>query len=177
MKLGPSGLPYRPCVGAIILNDKNQVWVGRRFDAPGDAEGRGTWWQMPQGGIDDDEEPSVAVLREIREETSLTSLTILAELPGWHYYDLPAPLVAKKMWGGRYGGQRQKWFAVRFTGHDSEVDISPTNGPHPEFDAWRWATPAELPDIIVPFKKQVYAAVLADLEKLNLGGQSTSPSP
>lgn len=165
-----TSLPYRPCVGAMILNAHGLVWVGRRCDAPGDAEGRGTWWQMPQGGIDEGEDPARAVLREVQEETGMTSLEIAAELPGWHFYDLPANLLAKKVWGGKYRGQKQKWFVLRFTGPDSEVAISPEAGPAPEFDAWRWARASELLDTIVPFKRDVYRAVLAEAAKLNVFG-------
>jgi putative (di)nucleoside polyphosphate hydrolase len=172
MKLGPANLPYRPCVGAMILNRDGLVWVGRRFDAPGknknpNPEGRGTWWQMPQGGIDDGEDPAIAVLREVKEETGMTSVEIAAALPGNHYYDLPPELIAQKMWGGRYGGQCQTWFVLRFTGDDTEVAIDTGHGGvPPEFDAWRWAPTAELPALIVPFKRKVYAAVLTDAAKL-----------
>ena len=168
MSTGTSKLPYRPCVGAMILNAAGLVWIGRRYDAPGDAEGRGTWWQMPQGGIDEGEDAAKAVLREVREETGITSVEVIAELPGWHTYDLPPGLLAKKVWGGKYRGQKQKWFALRFTGKDSEVAITPASGPAPEFDAWRWAKASELLDIIVPFKRDVYRAVLADAAKLGL---------
>jgi putative (di)nucleoside polyphosphate hydrolase len=174
MKLGPSNLPYRPCVGALILNSAGLVWVGKRFDAPNQAlppnpEGPGTWWQMPQGGIDEGEDPAIAVVREVQEETGLTSVEIAAELPGWHYYDLPPQLIAQKMWGGRYGGQRQKWFVMRFLGLDHEVVIDSGHGSvPPEFEAWRWVSPTELPSLIVPFKRQVYAAVLADFAALKL---------
>jgi putative (di)nucleoside polyphosphate hydrolase len=168
MPIDPASLPYRPCVGAMILNRGGHIWVGRRLDAPGDAEGRGTWWQMPQGGIDEGEDPATAVLREVREETGMTSLEIIAELPGWHQYDLPPELLAKKVWGGRYRGQKQKWFALRFVGDDSEVAITPPEGLTPEFDAWRWAPAAELPGQIVPFKRAVYQAVLADAARLGV---------
>ena len=157
---------YRPCVGAMILNREGLIWIGRRFDAPGDAEGRGTWWQMPQGGIDSGEDPTAAVLREVREETGLTSLRIEAELPGPQFYDLPDALLAKKMWGGKYRGQRQTWFVLRFLGDDSEVVIAPTDGPAPEFDAWKWAAAEELPELIVPFKQDVYRNVLTSAAEL-----------
>ena len=163
-----TNLPYRPCVGAMILNLEGLVWIGRRYDAPGDAEGRGMWWQMPQGGIDEGEDAAVAVLREVQEETGITSVAIIAELPGWHLYDLPLHLLEKKVWGGRYRGQKQKWFALRFTGSDSEVAITPTSGPAPEFDAWRWAPASELLATIVPFKRDVYRTVLAEAAGLGL---------
>ena len=168
MTIDAAKLPYRPCVGAMILNAQGLIWIGRRYDAPGDAQGRGTWWQMPQGGIDEGEEPSRAVLREVAEETGLTSLEIAAELPGSHLYDLPPHLVAKKIWGGKYRGQSQKWFVLRFTGDDREVAITPLTGPKPEFDAWRWAKANELLDLIVPFKRDVYRAVLTDASRLGI---------
>jgi len=167
MKVEVSKLPYRPCVGAMILNANHQIWIGRRFDAPDDAEGRGTWWQMPQGGIDEGEDAAIAVLREVQEETGMTSLEILDEIPGWHLYDLPPNLLAKKVWGGKYKGQKQKWFVLRFKGLDSEVDITAQSGPKAEFDAWRWAHASELLDVIVPFKRTVYEAVLDEASKLS----------
>lgn len=161
MKLG-----YRPCVGAMILNPDGQVWIGRRFDAPGDAEGRGTWWQMPQGGVDDGEDASVAVFREVAEETGIASLELLREIGGPYTYDLPDDLIGK-VWGGKYRGQKQRWFALRFTGEASEIDLAPS-GHKPEFDAWRWAPASELLDLIVPFKREVYRAVLEDAQRLGL---------
>jgi putative (di)nucleoside polyphosphate hydrolase len=163
-------LPYRPCVGALILNPHGLIWIGRRYDAPSaDAPvGRGTWWQMPQGGIDDGEPADAAVLREVQEETGMTSLQLLAQIDGSYLYDLPPELLAKKVWGGKYRGQRQAWFALRFTGPDSEVAITPVSGPKPEFDAWRWAQPAEVLDVIVPFKRDVYRAVLAQAAQQKL---------
>ena len=167
MTIDASKLPYRPCVGAMILNPAGLAWVGHRFDTPQSEEARGTWWQMPQGGIDKGEDPVGAVLREVREETGMTSLAVIAELPGWHDYDLP-PALKGRMWGGKYRGQTQKWFALRFTGEESEIAIAPAHGPAPEFDAWYWAKPAELLGLVVPFKRHVYAAVLADAAKLGV---------
>lgn len=154
----PSKLGYRPCVGVMVINAEGLVWVGRRADAPEEAEGRGTWWQMPQGGIDKGEEPSAAALRELYEETSIRSVTIMGETPDWLRYDLPAELIGKA-WGGKYRGQEQKWFAVRFTGPDSEINIVPPDGHQIEFDAWRWVPLSDLCDLIVPFKRQVYREV------------------
>ncbi len=155
----PSSLGYRPCVGIMVLNREGRIWVGQRADAPGDAEGRGTWWQMPQGGIDENEDPSVAALRELREETAIKTVEIIGETPDWLFYDLPAHLIGKA-WGGRYRGQRQKWFAVRFLGDDAEVDLGIPGSPNAEFVTWRWSTAEELPEAIVPFKRDVYLEVL-----------------
>ncbi len=161
-----TALGYRPCVGAMIVNRVGLVWVGRRFDAPGDAEGGGTWWQMPQGGVDDGEDAAVAVYREIAEETGIRSVDMIDEIGGPYAYDLPAHLIGK-VWGGRYRGQRQRWFALRFTGDDTEVDLS-APGHQPEFDAWRWVERSELLELIVPFKRDVYCRVLADAARLKL---------
>lgn len=153
-KTPKSDLPYRPCVGIMLLNTQNQVWVGRRIDrdpAMRDA------WQMPQGGIDKGETPAEAALRELEEEIGTAKATILAEAPDWFSYDLPDHMIGK-VWKGKYRGQTQRWFAARFTGQDSDIDIETE---HPEFDAWRWVPSKDLPDLIVPFKRQTYTDVLA----------------
>ncbi len=151
-------LPYRPCVGAMVFNKDGLVWIGRRADTPNE-EGAGDWWQMPQGGIDEDEDPAKAVVRELAEETSIRSITIIGESPDWFTYDLPTRLLGTA-WKGRYRGQKQKWFAMRFTGQEREINLSPP-GHKPEFDAWRWARIDELPQLIVPFKRKVYDEVVA----------------
>ncbi len=161
-------LPYRPCVGIMVLNREGRIWVGQRADTPGDAEGRGTWWQMPQGGIDENEDPARAALRELREETAMTSVEIIRETPGWLTYDLPPHLLGVA-WGGRYRGQRQKWFAMRFEGADSEIALGDPGTPHAEFMAWRWCNPDELAAAVVPFKREVYLKVLESFRPLWAG--------
>jgi putative (di)nucleoside polyphosphate hydrolase len=155
-----SPLPgYRPCVGITVINPSGLVWIGRRADSPSEEEGRGAWWQMPQGGIDEGENPADAALRELIEETGMRTVRILGETEDWLRYDLPADLVGKA-WGGRYRGQAQKWFAVRFLGPDSEIDITPAAGHQPEFTEWRWVPLPEAADLIVPFKREVYLQVV-----------------
>ena len=151
--MDPKSLPYRPCVGIMLINKKGEVWVGRRSDTP-DA------WQMPQGGIDAGEEPRSAALRELEEEIGTNDARIVAETAGWLSYDLPAELVGK-VWKGKYRGQTQKWFALEFTGADS--DIHPTEVEHPEFDEWRWCTADELSGLAVAFKRDIYNAVVGEL--------------
>jgi putative (di)nucleoside polyphosphate hydrolase len=148
-------LPYRPGVGIILLNRQAHVFVGQRLDNHVEA------WQMPQGGIDPGEDPLTAALRELEEETGVArELTALvAETAGWLCYDLP-PELQGKIWGGRYRGQRQKWFALRFLGSDDDVNIAT---PHQEFRAWKWAPPSDLERLIVPFKRQLYADLLREL--------------
>jgi putative (di)nucleoside polyphosphate hydrolase len=152
---------YRPCVGITVINPEGLVWVGRRADSPGEEEGRGAWWQMPQGGIDEGEDPADAALRELIEETGMRTVRILAETSDWLHYDLPPDLVGKS-WGGRYRGQAQKWFAIRFLGPDSEIDIMPNAGHRPEFSEWKWVPLPQVADLIVPFKRDVYAKVVAE---------------
>lgn len=154
---------YRPCVGVMLLNPQGLVWVGRRFQKQND-DGVGHWWQMPQGGIDGNEDPAVAALRELEEETAVRSAEIIAEAPGWYNYDLPEHLIGKS-WKGKYRGQTQKWFAARFLGKDSEINLAPP-GHKQEFDQWRWVKMNEVIDAIVPFKKPVYEQVIAAFRHL-----------
>lgn len=154
---------YRPCVGVMLLNQDGRAFIGRRR-AKGvfDNVGPPFMWQMPQGGIDDGEAPYDAALRELYEETNVSSVTLLAEAPRWLSYDLPPD--ASRRWSGKYVGQTQRWFALRFTGDDSEIEIhAPGGGEYkPEFDAWRWESPAALPGLIVPFKRAVYEEVVRE---------------
>jgi len=145
-------LPYRPCVGLMLLNKRGQVFVAQRIDV------RGAAWQMPQGGIDAGESPREAAMRELKEEIGTDSAEILAESAHWHRYDLPPHLIPK-VWGGRYRGQTQKWFALRFTGDDAEIDLE---AHEQEFQAWCWADVDKLPSMIVPFKRDVYDQVIAE---------------
>lgn len=161
--MNPSSLPYRPCVGIMVLNASGGVWMGRRTDRAG-KEVAGGWWQMPQGGIDPGEDPAAAALRELAEETGIRSVSVLVESRAWYPYDLPPELLGRA-WGGRYRGQTQKWFAVRFTGPESEIDLSPP-GHEQEFDAWRWIAFDEVLDLIVPFKRDVYTHVLTEFRPL-----------
>lgn len=160
---GPEGLPYRPCVGLVLVNRDGLVFLGRRRREAGPEHVDDTHaWQLPQGGIDPGEEPYAAALRELGEETDVRSVELLAEAPDWYAYDLPAA-VAGRAWRGRYRGQIQRWFAFRFTGPESEIDIHrPGGGAHrPEFDAWRWEPLENLPTLVIPFKRPVYEKVVA----------------
>jgi putative (di)nucleoside polyphosphate hydrolase len=145
-------LPYRPNVGACLFDRRGLVLMCRRADLP-NAEGAAGGWQLPQGGMDPGEDPRVAVLRELAEEIGTDRAEILAEHPRWLTYDLPPDLLGRAL-GGKYRGQRQKWFALRFTGRDSDIRLD--RDPHPEFDAWRWARLAELPGLAVAFKRAIY---------------------
>jgi putative (di)nucleoside polyphosphate hydrolase len=159
----PDRLPYRPCVGVMLVNREGLVFVGRRSGmAPPIGEDHA--WQMPQGGLDDGEDPQKGALRELWEETNVRSVEPIAETKGWVTYDLPADLVGVA-WKGRYRGQRQKWFALRFTGDDREINIAtPAGGAHkPEFEEWRWERLDRLCSLIVPFKRASYEEVVAEL--------------
>ena len=148
----PTQLPYRPCAGAMIVNRNGRVFVGQRIDTVLKA------WQMPQGGIDAGEEPLAAAIREVGEETGIAPelIELAAQAPDELFYDLPPDMIGK-VWKGKWRGQRQRWFLFRFTGDDAQVNIAT---PEPEFRAWRWIDPADLPGVIVPFKAQLYRDVL-----------------
>jgi putative (di)nucleoside polyphosphate hydrolase len=149
----------------MVLNREGRVFVGRRFDGPEHVDRRYPW-QMPQGGLDRGEDPYRAALRELAEETNIKSVERLAEAGKWFVYDLPLEAAATA-WGGRYRGQKQKWYALRFTGKDSEIDVlHPAGGHEPEFSAWRWVEMRELPDLIIPFKRKVYEQVVAEFAHL-----------
>jgi putative (di)nucleoside polyphosphate hydrolase len=156
-------MPYRDCVGAAVFNRDGLVFVGRRKldQFSEDISEAAAPWQMPQGGIDKGEEPYPAALRELFEETSIRSVELVAEAPGWIHYDLPDAALGIAL-KGKYRGQRQRWFAFRFTGEDSEINVEqPGDGSMPaEFDAWRWEPLERLPDLIVPFKRAAYTEVV-----------------
>jgi putative (di)nucleoside polyphosphate hydrolase len=148
-----SALPYRPAAGVMLLNREGKVFVAQRLDSTLEA------WQMPQGGLDPGEDAASGALRELEEETGITSdkVEVLARTSEDLFYDLPPDLLGT-LWQGRWRGQRQTWFLMRFLGEDSDIDL---NTPEPEFRAWKWAPPSELPAMIVPFKKQLYTDVIA----------------
>lgn len=153
-------LPYRPCAGIMLANTEGKVFVGQRIDkAPeGDA------WQMPQGGIDDGEEAEQAALRELVEETGISPglVDVIARSRNEHFYDLPEELLGK-IWKGKYRGQRQWWFLMRFKGVDGDINIDTD---HPEFSRWQWVSPDRLPQLIVPFKKRLYESLVSEFGEL-----------
>jgi len=147
-----------------VFNRVGLVFIGRRTEGPEHIDAKHAW-QMPQGGIDDDEDHYEAALRELYEETNIRSVRKLGEISKWLTYDLPREL-AKKAWGGKYRGQKQKWYAFRFVGNESEIDIAhPAGGHKPEFVDWRWAKMRELPDLVVGFKRKTYERVVKEFER------------
>jgi putative (di)nucleoside polyphosphate hydrolase len=162
-------LPYRPCVGIVVFNRDGLALIGRRIDGPEHVDLTHAW-QMPQGGIDAGEEPWPAALRELHEETNIRSVERLGEIAEWLNYDIPPDLIGQA-WNGRYRGQTQKWFAVRFTGEESEIDIAHPGGAHQaEFSAWRWEPLQNIPALVVPFKRPVYQRVVAEFGKFARAG-------
>lgn len=150
-------MPYRPCVGIMLLNKRNQVWVGRRV-SKWHGDGSAALWQMPQGGIDKGEKPKKAAFRELEEEVGTANAECIAKTKGWLRYDLPDEAIGTAL-KGKYRGQKQKWFALRFLGDDSEINIIPDDH-DPEFDAWQWVPVSQLTALVVPFKRDVYAQVV-----------------
>jgi putative (di)nucleoside polyphosphate hydrolase len=157
-------LPYRPCVGVMVLNRDGLAFIGHRIEGPEFIDPSHAW-QMPQGGIDPGEEPWPAALRELREETNIGSVERLGEIDEWLTYEIPRAIIGQA-WKGKYRGQKQKWFALRFTGNDSEIDVAnPAGSQHPEFSAWRWEPMQNVPDLVVPFKRAVYERVVQEFSK------------
>lgn len=171
--IDPATLPYRANVGAVLFNVAGQIFVARRADLP-NAEGAPGGWQLPQGGIDPDEDPRAAVLRELEEEIGTARAHIIGEHDAWLSYELPPELVGVAL-GGRYRGQRQRWFALRFEGRDEDIRLD--LDPHPEFDAWRWAELAELPRLAVPFKRAIYGVLAQSFAPHAVPRQSGSAGP
>lgn len=157
-----SDLPFRPCAGIMLANTSGQIFVGQRIDAKDSAYPDA--WQMPQGGIDEGEDSEAAAIRELEEETGITDahVQVIARSAKEHYYDLPEELLGK-IWKGKYRGQRQSWFLLRFTGEDKHVNIATD---HAEFSDWKWTDPSDLPDMIVPFKRDLYRAILKEFGPL-----------
>ena len=159
-------LPYRPCVGMAVFNRKGRVFIGRRIDGPEHVDDTHAW-QLPQGGIDRGEDPWPAARRELKEETSIRSVKKLSEIKEWLSYDIPREIVGEA-WNGKYRGQTQRWFALEFTGPDSEIDIAhPAGGHEPEFSEWRWEPLANVPDLVVPFKRPVYERVAKEFARFS----------
>ncbi len=162
-QLRAEDLPYRPCVGVMVLNKDGLVWAGRRIaDTNAGDDTSQHLWQMPQGGIDEGEDPLAAAYRELYEETGIQTVSLLGQSRCWIKYDLPPQLIGISL-KGRYRGQSQRWFAFRFEGNEAEIRINPPPVAHdPEFDAWEWKQLTDLPDLIVPFKRSVYDQVIAE---------------
>lgn len=154
MTIDPNSLPYRPCVGVVLINAEGKIWTGQRIDAPAGTAA----WQMPQGGIDEGEKPREAAYRELWEETGVTRdlVEFIGKTHGWVTYDLPSELLGK-VWKGKYRGQKQKWFLFRYLGRDDQIII---DREHPEFSEWKWIGAEEMIASIVPFKRAVYEEVV-----------------
>ena len=157
-------LPYRRCVGVMLLNLRGRVFIGRRPDGPEHVDETHAW-QMPQGGVDKNEDAYKAALRELYEETNIRTVEKLGEIEDWLTYDIPRDIVGQA-WKGKYRGQTQKWFALRFTGDESEIDVTCPGGHEPEFVAWRWEDMRKLPGLVIPFKRKVYERVVEEFTRL-----------
>lgn len=157
-------LPLRRCVGVMLINEKRKVWIGRRISKPHDDPDQFVW-QMPQGGIDDGETPEQAAVRELEEETGITSATILKQSAEWYSYELPTAIQGKAL-KGKYRGQTQKWFAMRFEGEEVEINIDEKPEHKAEFDQWKWENASRLPSLIVPFKRAVYQGLIIEFKDL-----------
>ena len=163
-KIKAEDLPYRPCVGIVLLNAEGKVWAGRRLPNTETFAKDAFRWQMPQGGIDKGEDPLVAAKRELWEETGVTTANVIGEINEWLNYDLPDELIGIGL-RGKYRGQTQKWFAFRFEGDESEVNIThPPDGSEQEFDKWEWKDMHELPKLIVDFKRAIYERVVSEFD-------------
>ncbi len=160
-----SDLPYRKCVGIMLFDHAGRVWVGRRIPK-WDGDGSQRMWQMPQGGIDEGESPLQAAQRELEEEIGTNNAELLGEHPQWLSYDLPEQALGTAL-GGRFRGQTQKWFAMRFLGHDSEINIDGHNGHEVEFDRWRWVDISDLTRLVVSFKRPVYEKVCREFRRFS----------
>ena len=157
-------LPYRACVGVCVLNRDGRAFIGRRINGPEHVDDVHVW-QMPQGGVDEGEDPYPAALRELYEETNIRSIEKIGEIADWLFYDIPREIVGRA-WKGKYRGQKQKWYALRFSGDESEIDIAHPGGGHePEFVEWRWEPMKNLPGMIIPFKRDVYKRVVKEFSK------------
>lgn len=159
-----ASLPYRPCVAMAVFNRRGRVFIGRRIDGPEHVDETHAW-QLPQGGIDPNENPWPAALRELYEETNIRSVEKLDEIAEELCYDIPREILGQA-WGGKYRGQCQRWYALRFTGDDGEIDIArPAGGHKPEFVEWRWERLSNIVELVVPFKRKVYARLVRDFAK------------
>ncbi|MEN0041183.1 MAG: RNA pyrophosphohydrolase [Pseudomonadota bacterium] len=165
-KLTADDLPYRPCVGVVVFNSVGKVWAGRRTpDNNTEYSGSPKLWQFPQGGIDEGEDPRAAGLRELYEETGIESVELLEEVSDWLHYDLPEDLIGIGL-KGKFRGQKQRWFAYRFTGEEDEIQIAPPPDGHAqEFDDWAWRELFEMPDLIVEFKQGIYEELASRLAR------------